>query len=87
MKELDRETKEFVFNGSIKFAFEIYDSEVDSEYTDFTVIEKGYLMFYRKFKPVTILLYAEKEETDEKLLSSIREENSYYLWNLNGDLC
>jgi len=31
-------------------------------------------MFYRKFKPITILLYAEKEETAKKLLSSIRED-------------
>lgn len=58
----------------VKFAFEIYDSEVDNEYADLTAINEGYLMFYRKFKPITILLYAEKEETAKKLLSSIRED-------------
>jgi hypothetical protein len=58
----------------IKFAFEIYDSEVDNEYADLTVIDEGHLMFYRKFKPIMILLYAEKEETAKKLLSSIRED-------------
>ena len=58
----------------VKFAFEIYDSEVDNEYADLTAINEGYLMFYRKFKPITILLYAEKEERAKKLLSSIRED-------------
>jgi len=58
----------------VKFAFEIYDSEVDDKYTEFIIIDDGYLMFYKKFNPVTVILYAEKETTAEKLLASIKED-------------
>ena len=58
----------------VKFAFEIYDSEVDDKYTEFIVIDEGYLMFYRKFNPVSVILYAEKETTAKKLLASIKED-------------
>ncbi|PSN91933.1 hypothetical protein B9Q03_02840 [Candidatus Marsarchaeota G2 archaeon OSP_D] len=58
----------------VKFAFEIYDSGVDDKYTEFIIINEGYLMFYRKFNPITAILYAEKETTAEKLLTSIRED-------------
>ncbi|WP_232048985.1 hypothetical protein [Sulfuracidifex tepidarius] len=59
----------------IKFAFEIYDSKVYHKYTEFTIIDEGYLMIFRKFNPPTIILYAEKETTAKKLLSAIKEDS------------
>jgi len=58
----------------IKFAFEIYDSQFDKENTEFITVDEGYLMYYRKFDPATIILYAEKENTAKKLLSLIAED-------------
>ncbi|WP_236751917.1 GNAT family N-acetyltransferase [Acidianus sp. HS-5] len=66
--------KELFLTDPIKFAFEIYDSEIDYKFTEFKIVNEGYLMIYRKFNPVTIILHAEKESTVTELLSLISED-------------
>ncbi|MBB5254302.1 GNAT family N-acetyltransferase [Sulfurisphaera ohwakuensis] len=71
---IDIQLKKFFLRDPIKFAFEIYDSEIDYEFTEFKIANEGYLMIYRKINPITIMLYGENENTVTKLLSLIKED-------------
>ncbi|QIW22788.1 GNAT family N-acetyltransferase [Sulfolobus sp. S-194] len=71
---IDIQLKKLFLRDPIKFAFEIYDSEIDYEFSEFKIVNEGYFMIYRKFNPVIIILYAENEATVTKLLSLIKED-------------
>ncbi|BFI75852.1 GNAT family N-acetyltransferase [Sulfurisphaera ohwakuensis] len=71
---VDNQLRKLFLTDPIKFAFEIYDSEIDYEFTEFRTVNEGYLMIYTKFNLPTIILYAENEATVTKLLSLIKED-------------
>ncbi|BCU67814.1 hypothetical protein HS7_12510 [Sulfolobales archaeon HS-7] len=71
--------KEKFSKDPVKYAFEIYDMENESKYTEFIIHREGYLMFYRRFKHPNVILEADEEETLTYLISKI-SESKYILF-------